>query len=623
MPFAKTIRYEHKILIKQRHNETFLDEDKEFILRESFLSQKSYKIFLARNQQLVAFAKKKEQIIEDWNLIKSRLIAETEKTSSTLMSTRRLTSIIKKLAKQQTETDKTHPDHEDHFDETSEDVVSSAIITTIKEIKSKRSTNLNKIREVIEKEGKNCLEARDEYGSTPLHLAVEARNLEMIKLLLNNGAESDLKDINGWTCLHVAAASGDMRIVQFLCQEINTSMLVATGAGTLPIHHLVQHHVEDEKCFNLILRTMLQKGVSVNCKNSQGMTPLHYACAHGSLIAAQSLIKFGASVNSVTSTGETCLHSAVISRDLKMVRLLVENYPVDLFAESTMGDPLALAETLGLVNICAYLTNALKKIDEKNSPPTARNKQVIRKVFRLKSVASVNVNVNVNVNNAGENSESSEFLREEEGKRAYLYRQLRSLSKARSSVGDPDGNGSRTGAGAGGGCGPSNEQPYFYPHAFRVFTFKAPTWCCYCNDFIWGIKKQGYSCQVCNYAVHESCQKHAIVTNPCRPLLNGTSTETTYFEPQFVKRLYLNYKNICRTNATISLSCFHQNLGNLMDNPGLTEYLFKTFEVNEDNVLDFREFLVGMQYPLHGTIEEKLGCSFLLFTQTFHYSEHL
>ena len=46
--------------------------------------------------------------------------------------------------------------------------------------------------------------ARDEKGSTPLHLAVNRRDLDLIKLLLGKGANVNAKDNRGNTPLECA-----------------------------------------------------------------------------------------------------------------------------------------------------------------------------------------------------------------------------------------------------------------------------------------------------------------------------------------------------------------------------------------------------------------------------------
>jgi hypothetical protein len=52
-------------------------------------------------------------------------------------------------------------------------------------------------------------------------------------------------------------------------------------------------------------------------------------------------------------------------------------------------------------------------------------------------------------------------------------------------------------------------------HNFTSATFSKPTYCDLCSNFIWGIVKQGFTCEDCGYNSHKKCQ--ALVMTPCNP----------------------------------------------------------------------------------------------------------
>lgn len=48
------------------------------------------------------------------------------------------------------------------------------------------------------------------------------------------------------------------------------------------------------------------------------------------------------------------------------------------------------------------------------------------------------------------------------------------------------------------------------PHVWKAKTFKSPTWCARCGDFIWGAWKQGKMCTVCCQPGHHKCAETAL-----------------------------------------------------------------------------------------------------------------
>lgn len=82
---------------------------------------------------------------------------------------------------------------------------------------------------------------QDDEGVTVLHKSCFSGQLEVVRLLVENGAELELRDDRGWTCLHYAAFGGHVDVVNFLvnsCIDVTSLSLdgklaidVATGEG--------------------------------------------------------------------------------------------------------------------------------------------------------------------------------------------------------------------------------------------------------------------------------------------------------------------------------------------------------------------------------------------------------
>ncbi len=71
-------------------------------------------------------------------------------------------------------------------------------------------------------------------------------------------------------------------------------------------------------------RFLMQRGADPNIRNKKGITPLQLATSMGFTEGVEALIKGGASVNVSDQTGETPLIAAVHSRNVGLVRLLLD-----------------------------------------------------------------------------------------------------------------------------------------------------------------------------------------------------------------------------------------------------------------------------------------------------------
>ncbi|GFS41325.1 transient receptor potential cation channel subfamily A member 1 homolog [Trichonephila inaurata madagascariensis] len=223
-------------------------------------------------------------------------------------------------------------------------------------------------------------EATDENMSTPLHLAATTGSKKIIILLLNSVEEHgghdklrkyvDEKNISGYTALHSAVMKGHLDIVKILLEK-GADVKLTFDHSSHPLHlAAVSGDVDIVKC-------LLQHGAAVNCVNNFGETPLHKAAAFNACEVIDFLLQNGAGIESHDNAHFTPLLIAVAEGHVEAIKTLLrfeadinvldnmdrtvifwaaqEDHPVSLMTLLKLGNSTALVD---LVNRCDHYDNS-------------------------------------------------------------------------------------------------------------------------------------------------------------------------------------------------------------------------------------------------------------------------
>ena len=173
--------------------------------------------------------------------------------------------------------------------------------------------------------------ATNKRNETALMIACQNRNNNGINVLLNGGADPNLADRNGDTCLHYAlqddyctevlqavisnggdvnAAGKDNRTgLMIACMKANNNVInvllnagadpnIADGDGDTCLHYAAQND-----CCTEVLQAIISHGIDVNATNKKHVTALIIACHKANADAINILLEAGADPNITDSKG--------------------------------------------------------------------------------------------------------------------------------------------------------------------------------------------------------------------------------------------------------------------------------------------------------------------------------
>lgn len=153
----------------------------------------------------------------------------------------------------------------------------------------------------------------------PLNRAIAANEGEEVRRLLANGEDVNGKDKNydGITPLFVAVENGDVEIVKLLLDH-GADANAADNTKRTPLMSL------DRDATPALVDRLIRAGARADARDEDGSSVLLLTIGNIDVDVLDSLIKAGADINDADEEGETPLMKAVDSNDLELVKTLVE-----------------------------------------------------------------------------------------------------------------------------------------------------------------------------------------------------------------------------------------------------------------------------------------------------------
>jgi ankyrin repeat protein len=169
----------------------------------------------------------------------------------------------------------------------------------------------------------------DNYNRTPLHWACRIDNIELVRLLIEQGSDLNRMDMNGIAPIHSLASRGFVKAAELL----------------------------------------IERGANINIQDKFGLvTPLHMASIAGHYQMVVLLTEKGADANITDKSEKTILHSATQNNQLKVIEYIISEYPNLLNTQDFDGNTaLHLAVSKGFMEVADLLISNGINVNTRNT----------------------------------------------------------------------------------------------------------------------------------------------------------------------------------------------------------------------------------------------------------------
>ena len=157
----------------------------------------------------------------------------------------------------------------------------------------------------------------DGIGNTPLHYACEWKLDNAVSVLLEKGANPNVRNANGETTIFNAIKSDSTSTIDLLMKK-GAQKNARDYLGNTPLHACVRWGAKNSAM------KLIQWQADLNEQNLAGKTPLAQAARSGRIDMVTFLADNGANVDASDATGKTVLMDAIQSGNLDIVKYLVK-----------------------------------------------------------------------------------------------------------------------------------------------------------------------------------------------------------------------------------------------------------------------------------------------------------
>ena len=257
------------------------------------------------------------------------------------------------------------------------DELKNSIVNGINSIKNQKKikifvaieeNNLDEVAGLLES-NPHYINAKDEFGNTPIHIAVYNGNASIAELLIKKGANINVENNREECPIHIAVYNGNASIAELLIEK-GANIDLENRHNQSPLHIAVYNGNAS------ITKLLIDKGAKRFVGDESYYTPIDYALEQGNYDIVELLVNkgFDAEDNYVTR-GKYYYGSTVLQKSLKngytdIARLLIEKVVDKNTIDSKDEDgktPLHIASEKGYLDIVKLLIEKGFKVNTQDS----------------------------------------------------------------------------------------------------------------------------------------------------------------------------------------------------------------------------------------------------------------
>jgi len=164
----------------------------------------------------------------------------------------------------------------------------------------------------------------DSEGKSVLFYAINRKDAENVKKLINVGANINLKDNSNNSIIDNAINVGNVEIINLLLQKNNIALnIVNSNEETPTISVLLSNKLTGTEKKEIIDK-FIEKGSNINMVDSNGNSPIMYAIQKNHLSTVDLLINNGGDINIKNKKDETALNIALNMKNKPIINYLYD-----------------------------------------------------------------------------------------------------------------------------------------------------------------------------------------------------------------------------------------------------------------------------------------------------------